>query len=144
MARRLIFPVVHITRSNTVWMRIRVKLTMTRSCASLARIGERLESAAAVPAGSACAEMRENLPALVAGKLSGPRTTLLKAHGRECLPCRRAQNEEEARAAGISSVRQVSAASATSSFNWTRFAAAAAVLATAVGLGSLAIRQFVP
>jgi hypothetical protein len=108
---------------------------------ALKRVWERLESAAAAPRGSACAEMREELPALVAGKLSESRATLLQAHGRECLPCRRALGDEEARAAGLSSVRTAASAPKPGGFNWTRLAAAAAVLATVVGLGSLAVRE---
>ena len=103
--------------------------------AALDRIWQRLEAAAAAaPRDAACAELHANLEDLLAGRLTGPRESLLRAHARECLPCRRAIKEAgEVRTAAPAAP----AAGASGRPSWPRWAAAAAVLVTAVGLGVL-------
>lgn len=108
---------------------------------ALARVWARLEAAASAPAEGPCAELRAKLDELLAGSLSPARASLLEAHARECVPCRRLLKDSRSERTGHG---RPAAAGAASRPAWPRWAAAAAVLITAVGLGALVADRLLP
>jgi hypothetical protein len=116
------------------------------TAAALRRAWERIEATSAAPRGSACEDLLSELPALVAGRLPEARAGLLEAHARECLPCRRALKQEQARSAEseAGAERAAPAGGSPGGASWMRWAAAAAIVVAAVGLGRLALDRLGP